>query len=131
MAANADERETADPITHELCGKLIGDRSYISQNLFNKLMSRGLKLITELRRNMKNRFISTQDKLLLRKRAIIETINDQLKNISNIEHTRHRSLWNFLGNATDSLLLEGKETALEFEFQRPCSKLYRLMLIPS
>jgi predicted ATPase len=131
MAANADERETVDPITHELCGKLIGDRSYISQNLFNKLMSRGLKLITELRRNMKNRFISTQDKLLLRKRAIIETINDQLKNISNIEHTRHRSLWNFLGNATDSLLLEGKETALEFEFQRPYSKLYRLMLIPN
>ena len=39
-----------------------------------------------------------QDKLLLRKRGIIETVNDQLKNISQIEHTRHRSKYNFLVN---------------------------------
>ena len=50
-------------------------------------MARGLRLITKLRKNMKNQFVEMEDKILLRKRAIIKTINDQLKNISNIEHT--------------------------------------------
>lgn len=103
-AANTDEREPADWITQNLIGKLIGDKGYISKDLFEKLMARGLKLITKLRKNMKNRFVEIEDKLLLRKRAIIETVNDQLKNISNIEHSRHRSLWNFLGNVASGLI---------------------------
>jgi len=103
-AANVDERQTADWITQNLSGKLIGDKGYLSQTLFERLMNRGLKLITKLRRNMKNRFVSMEDKLLLRKRAIIETVFDQLKNISNIEHSRHRSLWNFLGNLASGLI---------------------------
>lgn len=102
--ANVDERETVDWMTQDLWGKLIGDRGYISQTLFEKLMRRGLKLITKLRKNMKNRLLEMEDKPLLRKRAIIETINDQLKNISNIEHSRHRSLWNFLGNLASGLI---------------------------
>lgn len=84
-SANVDERATTDWITQNLCGKLIGDKGYISQTLFGKL-------ITKLRKNMKNQFLEMEDKLLLRKRATIETVNDQLKNISNIEHSRHRSL---------------------------------------
>jgi hypothetical protein len=99
---------------------LTGDRGYLSQNLFEKLMSRGLKLITKLRRNMKNRFISMQEKLLLRKRAIIETINDRLKNISNIKHTRHRSLWNFLGNTASGLIAycwKEKKPSLNLNFK--------------
>ena len=44
------------------------------------------------------------DRLLLRKRAIIETVNDQLKNISQVEHTRHRSVWNFYGNVVAGLI---------------------------
>lgn len=103
-AANVDERETVDWVTQDLWGKLIGDRGYISQTLFEKLMKRGLRLITKLRKNMKNRFLEMEDKFLLRKRAIIETIIDQLKNISNIEHSRHRSLWNFLGNLASGLI---------------------------
>ncbi len=66
--------------------------------------------MTKLRKNMKNRFISIEDKILLPKRAIIGTVNDQLKNISNIEHTRDRSLWNFLGNIAAGLIAySGKE----------------------
>ena len=103
-AANVDERRTADWVTRNLWGKLIGDKGYISQDLFARLMARGLKLITKLRRKMKNRLLSMNDKILLRKRSIIETVNDQLKNISNIEHTRHRSLWNFLGNLASGLI---------------------------
>jgi hypothetical protein len=117
-AANVDEREPADWITQGLTGKLIGDKGYISQTLFEKLMARGLKLITKLRSNMKNRLLEMEDKLLLRKRAIIETVNDQLKNISNIEHSRHRSLWNFLGNLASGLIaycLKEKKPSLNFK----------------
>lgn len=103
-AANVDERATADWITQDLWGKLVGDKGYISQDLFERLMARGLHLITKLRKNMKNRVVAIEDKLLLRKRSIIETVNDQLKNISNIEHSRHRSLWNFLGNVAAGLI---------------------------
>lgn len=94
-AANVDERVPADWITRDLSGKLFGDRGYISKDLFENLMQRGLQLITKLRKNMKNRLLPIEDKILLRKRSLIETVNDQLKNISNIEHSRHRSLWNF------------------------------------
>lgn len=119
-AANIDERETAEWITQNLTGKLIGDKGYISKTLFERLMRRGLKLITKLRRNVKNRFVEMEDKLLLRKRAIIETINDQLKNISSIEHSRHRSLWNFLGNVASGLIAycwKEKKPSLNFNFK--------------
>lgn len=119
-AANVDERETVDWITQDLWGKLIGDKGYISQSLFEKLMARGLKLITKLRKNMKNRLVEMEDRLLLRKRAIIETINDQLKNISNIEHSRHRSIWNFLGNVASGLIAycwKEKKPSLKLNFK--------------
>ena len=79
-----------------LRGKLFGDRGYISAPLSELLFGQGLQLITRLRKNMKNQLIHLSDKLLLRKRAIIESIIDQLKNISQIEHSRHRSPTNFV-----------------------------------
>ncbi len=63
-----------------------------------------MQLITKVRRNMKNKLMPLLDKLLLRKRAILESVIDQLKNISQIEHTRHRSLWNFFGNLVAGLI---------------------------
>lgn len=119
-AANVDERVTADWITQNLTGKLVGDKGYISSSLFEKLMTRGLQLITKLRKNMKNRLVSIEDKMLLRKRALIETVNDQLKNISNIEHSRHRSLWNFLGNLAAGLIAyswKEKKPSLNLNFK--------------
>lgn len=71
-AAKVDERIPAGWITQGLTGKLIGVKGYISRSLFEKLMQGGLKLITRLRRNVKNRFVEMEDKLLLRKRSIIE-----------------------------------------------------------
>lgn len=87
-------------------------------------MTRGLKLITKLRSNMKNRFVELEDKILLRKRALIETVNDQLKNISNIEYSRHRSLWNFLGNLASDLIAymwKNKKPSLNLNFKRTVS----------
>lgn len=79
-------------------GKLVGDKGYIGKNLFEKLFVDGIQLITKLKSNMKGAMMFVSDKLLLRKRAIIETINDELKNIAQIEHSRHRSFDNFIVN---------------------------------
>ena len=53
---------------------------------------------------MKGGEIPLKDKLILRKRAVIESVNDELKNISQIEHTRHRSFTNFITNLIAGLL---------------------------
>jgi hypothetical protein len=78
-AGNIDDRQPVPHLTKALWGKLFGDKGYISQTLFEALFQRGLQLITSLRKNMKPRVVPLMDKLLLRKRAIIETINDQLR----------------------------------------------------
>ena len=102
---NVDDRKPVPTLSSRLFGKLIVDRGYISQALFEQLLdSFGVQLITKLRKNMKNRLMPLMDKLLLRKRAIIESIVDQLKNISQIEHTRHRSPMNCFINIIAALI---------------------------
>ncbi len=88
----------------KLFGKLFADRGYISQTLFQQLYDEGLVLITSIRKNMQNRLLPLEDKLMLRKRSILETISDQLKNISQIEQSRHRSFANFVVNLLAVLL---------------------------
>ena len=104
-SGNVDDREPVPALSKRLFGKLIADRGYISQALFEQLLDTvGVQLITKLRKNMKNRLMPLMDKLLLRKRAIIESIVDQLKNISQIEHTRHRSPVNCFINILAGLI---------------------------
>ena len=103
-AGNVDDREPLAQMTQDLFGKLFGDKGYVSQKLFEQLFERGLELITTIRKNMKNALMRLEDKLLLRKRYIIETINDQLKNISQIEHSRHRKPANFAVNLIAGLI---------------------------
>ena len=86
------------------CWILILNWYYISQDLFEKLYEQQLKLITRYKKNMKQKLVKLIDKILLRKRALIETVNDQLKNILQIEHSRHRSVWNFLVNLIAGLI---------------------------
>jgi transposase len=102
---NVDDRRPVPRLVQRLFGKIFADKGYLSQPLFHQLLETlGLQLITKLRSNMKNRLVPVEDKLLLRKRAIVETIIDQLKNISQIEHTRHRSVTNFLVNLLCGLI---------------------------
>jgi Transposase DDE domain len=101
---NVDDRDPLPQMTQALFGKLFGDRGYVSQRLFEQFFARGLELITSIRKTMKNSLMKLEDKLLLRKRHIIETINDQLKNISQIEHTRHRKPANFAVNLIAGLI---------------------------
>jgi len=79
-------------------GRLVGDKRYIGKKLFERLFVDGIQLITKLKSNMKGALMSLSDKLLLRKRAIIETINDELKNIAQVEHSRHRAFVDFIVN---------------------------------
>jgi hypothetical protein len=93
-----DGRDPVPELTRSLFGKLFGDRGYISQPLFEPLREQGVQPVTKVRKNMKNKLLPLFDKILLRKRSIIESVNDQLKNISQIEHSRHRSPLNFFVN---------------------------------
>ena len=95
---NVDDRKPIPFLFEDLFGKIFADKGYISKDLFAALLQDNIQLITGLRKNMSNKLMDSEDKLLLRKRSIIETINDQLKNISQIEHSRHRSFTNFLVN---------------------------------
>ncbi len=93
---NVDDRQPVPRLAKDLWGKLFGDKGYISQPLFEQLFEQGLKLITNVRKNMKNRLIELEDRILLRQRSLIETVNDQLKNVCQIEHPRHRNPLHFV-----------------------------------
>nr|ADO19008.1 transposase [Nostoc flagelliforme str. Sunitezuoqi] len=102
--ANVDDRKPVPEMTKNVFGKLFGDKGYISQQLFELLFKKNIQLITSVKKNMKNRLMPLIDKILLRKRSLIETVNDQLKNISQIQHTRHRSVCNFMVNVIAGII---------------------------
>ncbi len=101
---NVDDREPVSDMADSIFGKLYGDKGYISKALSGELLEKGVELITTVRKNMKKKFISLWDRALLKKRFIIETVNDQLKNISYIEHSRHRSMHGFMLNLLGGLI---------------------------
>lgn len=103
---NVDDRKPLEDMElhKNIFGKLYGDKGYISKDLFEKLFVDGVHLVTKIRKNMKNSLMLMQDKIALRKRALIETVNDELKNMCQIEHTRHRSFDNFITNLLSGLI---------------------------
>jgi hypothetical protein len=102
---NVDDRnpQTIKTLTKKLFGKLFADKGYISATLFKMLFDDGIFLVIGIKSNMKNRLMPLLDRILLRKRSVIETINDELKNIGNIEDSRHRSVNNFIMNLISAL----------------------------
>ena len=103
---NVDDRKPLNDMDlhKRIFGKLYGDKGYISKDLFEKLFVDGVHLITKIKKNIKNSLMLLQDKIALRKRALIETVNNELKNICQIEHTRHRSFENFTTNLLSGLI---------------------------
>ncbi|MDR2009002.1 MAG: IS982 family transposase [Bacteroidales bacterium] len=103
--ANVDDRNPKHIklLCKQLFGKLFADKGYIGQALWQMLFEDGIQLFTKLRKNMKGHIMSLRDKIILRKRAIIETINDELKNHCQIEHSRHRGINNFIMNILSAL----------------------------
>jgi len=104
--ANVDDRTPLKKknFLDKIYGKLYADKGYIGKDLMQLLFVDGLHLITHIKNNMKNSLMTMSDKILLRKRSIIETVNDELKNICQIEHSRHRSFTNFLSNIVAGLI---------------------------
>jgi hypothetical protein len=101
-------------LTKDLVGKLVGDKGYIvNPELFKKLFLDGIHLITKLKKNMENKLIPLADKLLLKKRSIIETVGGIMKEDLGLEHTQHRSAWGFLENIISTLI------AYSFRKQKP------------
>lgn len=116
-AGNVDDRNlnVIEHLTRDMSGKLFADKGYISQKLFDKLWDNGVQLITKQKKNAKNKVpINLYDRIMLRKRAVIESVNDFLKNICQIEHSRHRSFHNFIVNLVSGL------AAYSFLPKKPC-----------
>lgn len=90
--------ELMTAMTKDVFGKLFGDKGYITKALSELLFQDGIQLITKVRKNMKKHNLSDIDAILLRKRALVESVNDELKNIYKIEHTRNHSVKGFLVN---------------------------------
>jgi len=121
---NVDDRTPVPTLAKNLFGKLFGDKGYISKKLTQLLAEeQNVELITTVKKNMKARVLKAFDKLVLRKRSIIETINDQLKNIFNLEHSRHRSLTNFAVNVVACLV------AYSYQEKKPSLNLCRQDLL--
>ena len=103
-AGNVDDRKPVPFLLDGLWGKCIGDKGYLSSKLFEELWEKGVRLITKLRKGMHNKLMSLCDRLLLRRRGLIESVHNKLKNSCQIEHHRHRSPWNFLVNLLSGLI---------------------------
>lgn len=101
---SVDDRRPVPKMVKRVWGKLFGDKGYVSKPLTEALFEQDLELITKVKKGMKQKLMSLFDRLLLRKRAVIESVFDQLKNISQIEHSRHRSVVNFLVNVMAGLI---------------------------
>jgi hypothetical protein len=103
-AGNVNDRDPVPELARSLLGKLFGDRRYISQTLFEQLWQQGVQLVIKVRKNVKNKLSPLFGKILSRKRWIIESVNDQLKNTPQIEHSRHHSPVNFFVNLIAGLV---------------------------
>jgi hypothetical protein len=126
--ANTDDRsmEVFNTLKKKLFGKLYGDRGYISSSLVEMLFQDGVHLVTGIKSNMKNRLMSLYDRIMLRKRSVIETINDELKNICDIEHSRHRSVHNFFMNLIAAIAAYNffdKKPSIRVDFKPDTSQL--------
>jgi len=110
-----DGKPLADNVFHK---RIFGDKGYISKKLFEQMFTDKVHLVTKIKKNMKNSIMLMYDKLMLKKRALIETVNDELKNICQIEHTSHRSFDNFVTNLLSGLIAYSffpKKSSLNFD----------------
>lgn len=90
-------------LLQDLQGTCYGDKGYLSK-LFEHFYNKGLKLVTKIRRNMKNKLLPLQEKYNLLKRGVIESVNDILMTVCDLEHTRHRSPINAITHMMGALV---------------------------
>lgn len=123
---NVTDINMLETLIKALVGKVYGDKGYISTKVFERLLSRGMQLITGIKKTMKNKLMELHDKVMLRKRSLIETVFDYLKNKFNLEHTRHRSPINFLIHILSTVV------AYQFLKNKPSiTKMATMLQLPS
>jgi hypothetical protein len=103
-SGNKDDRKGLESMISGIFGKVFGDRGYISQELFTDLYSQGIQLITRVKKNMKNMLMPIMDKIMLLKRALIESVIGKLKFLNKLEHSRHRSVTNAFSHMISCLI---------------------------
>lgn len=122
-SGNVDDRKAIPELSVGLFGQLYADKGYIAQWLTQLLGNQGVELITTLKKNMKPIHRTAFEKAILRRRSLIETVFDQLKNLCQIEHTRHRSMMNFIVNLISGIV------AYSLAPVKPSLKLIRSALV--
>lgn len=118
--ANVDDRKVVPEMTHLLTGLLFADQGYISKELSIKLYRKGLKLVTHIKKNMKNQLMIWKEKILLRKRGVFESVFDYLKNKLQMEHTRHRSPFNRMVHIISTLIvyqLKSSKPSIRYQYE--------------
>jgi len=119
---NVDDRQVVDQMTRGITGLLFADKGYICKKLFLRLYKKGLKLVTGIKKNMKNYLMNWNEKILLRKRSLVETVFDYLKNKLQIEHTRHRSPMNAFIHILSTLIsyqLKPNKPSISYDYCLP------------
>ena len=103
-AGNINDRQPVTDLCQHVFGILVGDKGYLGRSLKDRLRQQGVELLTPVRRNMKEVNHTDFEKYLLKRRSLVETVIDELKNLCQIEHTRHRSMMGFLVNLMGGLV---------------------------
>jgi hypothetical protein len=119
-SANTDDRKPVPKLVQNLNGWLFGDKGYLGQEFLEKLKNQSMEIFTKVKKNMKKRILEPIQQFYLSKRGLIETVNDQLKNICQIEHTRHRKPANAFVNLLAGLI------AYAFRPKKPSIRLDKL-----
>ena len=101
---NVNDTTPVPDLTQGLIGKLFGDQGYVGNDLAQRLLRRGLALMTRVRRNMKRLPVSFLDKALLNGRNIVETIIGQIKEFSALRLPKHRSVFNAFTHITAAIV---------------------------
>jgi hypothetical protein len=116
---NVSDSKMIEPLSEGLFGKLFGDKGYLNQKLFRKMLKKGLQIVTQIRANMKNKLMDYTDRITLRKRSLVESVFHVFKDILNMDHTRHRSPVNFMTNLVAGLAaycLSDKKPRMRMEY---------------
>jgi transposase len=103
-AGNVDDRKPVAYLCRNLFGRAYADKGYIAQWLVERLRLQQVEFITKVRKNMKPVERTPFDQALLRWRSLVETVFDELKNLCQVEHTRHRSYGGFLVNLMGGII---------------------------
>lgn len=102
--ANVDDRKPVPKLVESLKGWLFADKGYLGQAFMEKLKQQSIDIFTKVKKNMEKRLMDASQKFFLSKRGLVETVIDQLKNICQIEHSRHRKPANAFVNLVAGLI---------------------------